>query len=255
VYDSYQDELRRYEGIIYDLEYQNQILCDENERLKKRLDNAALGKPEKTDEGPRLFPRISPRAGSSTKPDDSMPDIDLSPPNIEHGPTSEPSRSTPGSTKKPVTPEDEPPVEHTQPNPEESTRPKPAVETLPKKVEPLPKKAEPLPDIDAPPGSRPSPLDMSDEPPPKVPSILRPPGNKTPTSETLPAPRPTSTRPRVPELLPAPDDKKGAAIFSADVRAAGFESRPDARIQFNGAPSPESQQRWTPRSPRRAPAE
>lgn len=98
MFDSYQEEARRLEARIYDLEYDNMVLCDENERLKKRLEKAALGKTEREDEGPRIFPRSTPRAGGSTEPD-----IDLTPPEIDLGPP-----STPEGTNKPVTPDSEP---------------------------------------------------------------------------------------------------------------------------------------------------
>jgi hypothetical protein len=97
MFESYQEEARRLEARIYDLEYNNMVLCDENERLKKRLEKLALDKPERVDDGPRVFPRSTPRTGSSTEPD-----IDLTPPEIDLGPP-----SNPGGTNKPVTPEAE----------------------------------------------------------------------------------------------------------------------------------------------------
>jgi hypothetical protein len=98
MFESYQEEARRLESRIYDLEYDNAVLCDENERLKKRLEKLALDKPERVDEGPRI-PRSTTRPGSSS----TLPDIDLTPPEIDVGPS-----SVPEGTNKPVTPESEP---------------------------------------------------------------------------------------------------------------------------------------------------
>src|SRR5689334_22367585 len=75
VMDTYQEELRRYEGIIYDLEYQNNVLCMENERLKKRLEGTST-RSKRVDEGPRLLDSI-PRSGGATKPDDIPPSVDI----------------------------------------------------------------------------------------------------------------------------------------------------------------------------------
>lgn len=150
MFDSYQEEARRLESRIYDLEYDNMVLCDENERLKKRLEKAALGAPERVDEGPRLFPRSTPRGSSS-----AVPDIDLSPPEIDLGPP-----SAPEGTNKPVTPEPEP-------------------EPMPPDVDSPPGESAPEPPSDEPP----------DEPPSRPASILKTPLRK-PDAEVLPAPKP-----------------------------------------------------------------
>lgn len=194
MFESYQEEARRLEARIYDLEYDNMVLCDENERLKKRLEKLALGKPERVDEGPRIFPRSTPSTGGLTEPD-----IDLSTPEIDLGPP-----STPDGTKKPVTPESD------------------------------------LPDVDSPPGdSAPEPPsdDPPDEPPPRPASILKLP------SEALPAPKP-STKPK-PELLPAPQEKK--------VSQLSFQWHSNAN--GNSPAVQPAENRWTPRSIRRKPAE
>jgi len=143
MFDSYQEEARRLEGRIYDLEYDNQVLCDENERLKKRLEKLALGKPERVDGGPRIIPRSTTRPGSSSMLPD---DMELTPPEIDHGPGQ--PKPAPAGTKKPVTPESDP----------ES------------------------PDVDSPPGeSSPEPPadDPLDEPPPRPASILKLPASGT----------------------------------------------------------------------------
>jgi hypothetical protein len=149
MFDSYQEEARRLESRIYDLEYDNAVLCDENERLKKRLEKQALGKSERVDEGPRI-PRSTPRAGGSS----ILPDIDLSPPEIDVGPP-----SVPEGTNKPVTPESDPAP----------------------------------PDVDSPPGERspapPGSDEPPDEPPPRPASIL-----KLPASERLPPPKPSGQK-------------------------------------------------------------
>lgn len=180
MFDAYQEEARQQEQRLYDLLYKNQILHDENVRLKKRLERVDTGKTRAVDEGPRIMPRISPRRDDSpTGPDDTVPDdIELMPPDIDTGPATPPG--IPG-TRKPVTPEEEPPP--------------PAVE---------------LPDVDAPPGDpQPKPAeDPPDEPPPRPASILkRPDKANAPSTDVLPPPRP-STKTKTPELLPAPDEKK-----------------------------------------------
>jgi len=110
MFESYQEEARRLEARIYDLEYDNQVLCDENERLKKRLERLALGKPEKTDTGPSIIPRSTPRAGTPA-PDE----MDLTPPEIDLGP------STPEGTNKPVTPDSGPTLPDVDAPPGESS--------------------------------------------------------------------------------------------------------------------------------------
>jgi hypothetical protein len=109
MFESYQEEARRLEARIYDLEYDNQVLCDENERLKKRLERLALGKPEKTDTGPSILPRSTPRAST---PDE----MDLTPPEIDLGPA-----TTPEGTNKPVTPDREPALPDVDAPPGESS--------------------------------------------------------------------------------------------------------------------------------------
>jgi len=151
MFDSYQEEARRLEARIYDLEYNNMVLCDENDRLKKRLEKLALGKPERVDDGPRIFPRTKPGTGGSAEPD-----VDLSPPEIDLGPP-----STPEGTKKPATPEKTEPTVHDVDSP--------------------PGESSPEPPSDDPP----------DEPPPRPASILKLPASETlpaPKSSTKPKP-------------------------------------------------------------------
>jgi outer membrane murein-binding lipoprotein Lpp len=151
MFDSYQEEARRLEARIYDLEYDNMVLCDENERLKKRLEKQALGKPERADDGPRILPRSTPRAGGSTLPDE----MEVSPPEIDLGPA-----TPPAGTHKPAIPESEPALPDIDSPPGESSPPPPS---------------------DDPP----------DEPPPRPASILKLPASETlpaPKSSTKPKP-------------------------------------------------------------------
>jgi hypothetical protein len=255
VMDSYQEELRRYEGIIYDLEYQNTVLCTENERLKKRLEGAGASKSRRVDEGPRLFDTPKPR--STTEPDDT-PSLD-----IEMGdPTPSPTPSRPGSNK-PVTPEAEPddkPAPEIRP-PANRKPPPPDKDSAPEDVEPLPPKDKPADDglgdahptdIDAPPMVQPeaSPRPDDEDLPPKPPSILKTP-DKPPASETLPIPRPSvnpSPKPKSPELLPAPTARRTS--FQDAVGSRSLEPQRANFVLPND--SPPQQQQWTPRSVRRS---
>lgn len=212
MFEAYQEEARQQEQRLYDLLYKNQILHDENVRLKKRLAVDA-GRTRAVDEGPRIMPRISPRRDDSgTMPDDTGPDdIELTPPDIDMGPAA--PGNIRGGGDKPVTPAEEP----AEPSP-------PAVD---------------LPDIDAPPGDpQPKPAEEPpDEPPPRPASILkRPAPSEAPSTDVLPPPRPTS-KPKNPELLPAPDEKK--------VSRLSFQWHDEPRKQANG------QQQWTPRTAER----
>jgi len=189
VMDSYQEELRRYEGIIYDLEYDNEILCLENDRLKSRLARLEVAAPDRVDEGPRIFTprrdtRPSPRGDSPRS--STTDDMDLSPPVIERDPT--PDRP-PSTINKPVSPEADP--------------------SAPAEPTPGPVLNE----------------DSPDEPPSVPESIIVPksivpksspkPSKPPSPTEALPAPiqpRP-STKVRTPELLPATDDKKVSQLY------------------------------------------
>jgi hypothetical protein len=98
-----------------------------------------------------------------------------------------------------------------------------------------------LPDIDSPPGESEAELpsdDPPDEPPPRPASIL-----KLPASESLPSPKP-STKPK-PELLPTPQEKK--------VSQLSFQWHSNGN--GNSAAVQPAENRWTPRTGRRKPAE
>lgn len=210
--DAYQQELRRYEDIIYQLEYDKSVLCAENERLKQRADKPGSA-PERVDRGPGLFaprrPAATPTPGprSTSPPSTSVPgDMDLSPPEIDLGP---PSSS--GRTQKPVAPEPEPSVIR-KPLPAEVDTP--PAETSPVEQSPVPERALPMSpakpsDVDVPPsatsGKTKKPLlrDYSPDEPPHVPETVQPPA----AQESLPPPK-SPTHLRVPELLPAPAEKK-----------------------------------------------
>lgn len=224
--DSYQEELRRYEQIIYDLEYQNEILTQQNERLKGRTATGGTGADSRNNDPPSLIrpPRPSvPAARPNAAPaplDPAGDDIDLSPPIIEEDLT--PDRPPVGSTnQKP----ESPPVLKKQPTAEPET---PAE---------MPAEA-PLE------GPTETPVESPDEPPMGPTSILLPPRQSKsplpaelqpeelqpeepqpeepmPVIDTLPAP--VSPHKPLPELLPAPDDKKVSALFIDPQHTRGLD--------------------------------
>jgi hypothetical protein len=202
VMDSYTEELRRYEGIIYDLEYDNEILSQENERLKQRLAEPNARRRGDVDTVPDLRPpRVSsPPSSRSDSGPSSIPDgIDLSPPVIEADPTPDlPPALSPSTTKKPEAPailpeQDSPdsePMPEAEPAPEEMESPDEGAEKESTSILVPPKR-----------------------PPNGNPGIV-PPKLQQP-SEALPAPvSPTpANKSSAPELLPEPEDKKVSALY------------------------------------------
>lgn len=201
VMDSYQEELRRYEGIIYDLEYDNDILTQENERLKQRLTDPNARRRADVDTVPDLRPpRLSspPATRSDSAPRSVPDDIDLSPPVIEADPTPDlPPALSPSTTKKPAAPAVLPELD----SPDQ---------------EPMPE-AEPAPEMESP-EEAPEEGPTSILVPPKRPVNGNPgivPPKLQQPSEALPAPilPAPSNQPSAPELLPEPEDKKVSALY------------------------------------------
>ena len=211
----YEHDLRRYEDLIYELEYEYEIVCSENERLKEKLAVGEDGTAQPSHESPRVFrPRTdSPGGKKPSVKKETVPDDDLTPPVIEAGPSTpmNPKPLPPEVSRTPLKDSSIPPASSEIPslsNPSNNLPDKVA----PKTIRPNTNSSNPL---------IPKPTTV-DEPPPStlnspiLPSGIRsnllPPREKPATpapQEILPAPRnnkPTSA-PRLPELLPDPADK------------------------------------------------
>jgi hypothetical protein len=235
MFDQYQDELRRYEGIIYDLEYDKQVLADENARLKKRLEKGALTPSDRRDEGPSLFNRLPGRRGPAVGTDgDKQDEMELNSPDIHEGEAAPPS-----GRQKPVMPEADLPEE--KPGPIPPPIKPPPQDTDPEDTEPEDSEPE---DIDVPPGNAGAARreeDLPDAPPKRPASMIKAPGfSQPPVEERLPAPRP---KPKLPELLPAPGEKKLSQI--------SFHHREDTNGTAGATVQDQDEQRWTPRPPNR----
>jgi hypothetical protein len=193
--DAYQAELRRYESIIYQLEYDNEILQSENDRLKARS-TPTTPPPEPPLSVP--FPGRTPRTpslGPDRPPPDVTPDDeDLMPPMIDPGPPapSPPpgaSRVSPPALQKPEVPSILPEYS-------------PADDDSPDEPPPLP------PARNGAGTGRPTPRPTSTAPSILVPSA---PSTSPGAVEALPAPQ--QPKRRLPELLPEPEDKKVSSLF------------------------------------------
>lgn len=206
--DQYNNEQRRLEDIIYELEYDKEVLCSENERLKQRLAKVEDGSALKSDTPTRLFnPR--PTAPTSNKPSDEP---EFTPPTIEMGPKIKPTGprlSPPAASKKPEVP----PIELEEAAPPTDDAPS---------IEPL----------DDPPHAIPA-KPVSESPLPTPPASIR---HSPPSLDTLPTPRSEPTRsPKLPELLPVPENKKVSDLYIDPSRTRGDDRGLELVVQPRNA--------------------
>jgi hypothetical protein len=211
VLTQYEHDLRRYEDLIYELEYEYEILADENERLREKLADAEGDDPSSS---PRRLFRSTPAAppSRSAKPplDDNLPPMDeLAPPLIEKGSA---------APMQPASPDLPPVTLPTNPTtvPRTSLEPPPSLERSPRETE------RTLPEVAVPQTTVPEsvPAEASPRPTEKLPSSAVEP---TPTAEppsaapqqfdVLPLPGPRGARSNSLELLPEPATQKVSALW------------------------------------------
>jgi hypothetical protein len=221
VLTQYENDLRRYEDLIYELEYEYEILCDENEALKNRLANWESESGSSNSTPSRLFrPKQDSPPLKSKKPNtpiEEQPMDELVPPVIDTG-TMQPMKPTVPETppaETPRTPEirrtpDSKPLELER-TPAETEKIHSPSTTIPSPAKPFSTPILPLPKRE------------------KQINALPPLKNDAPVeTETLPPPREERTFSKPLELLPSPPDDKVSTLFIDPHQTRGLDLDPTA---------------------------
>jgi hypothetical protein len=207
VLTQYEHDLRRYEDLIYELEYEYEILCDENEALKMRLEEMEHDSGTKSSRS-RTFRSSDTPPTKSKKPvqeSHEEPMDDLAAPVIETGPM------TPVKPKKV-----EVPPQDAQRTPEVPRTP----HGNPLELERSPAEAE-SPALQAQPSLQPKlPLPNREKQIHALPPLQSAPEEK---SDTLPPPREERKFSQPLELLPAPQDNKVSQLLIDPQQTRGLD--------------------------------
>jgi hypothetical protein len=206
----YEHDLRRYEDLVYDLEYEYEILCSENDRLKEKLGELESGSKRSS---PRLFrpQNSSPPTNAPKSKKEEHPEDELAPPEIETGPMTPavPMKLTPEVPRSPhkesLTPAENPAVpmlEENKPEPLKS-EPKKSIQAQPwspKATVPSdPKPSNAKPPVEQPRLSLPQFETVGEEPP----TTAEPPPRRTPAD--------------LPPMKPQVEDAPPSAVLAPKV--------------------------------------
>jgi hypothetical protein len=187
----YEHELRRYEDLIYDLEYEYDILSNENERLKEKLSEQEGDAPKRATSPQIIRPRDNAPSEQTRKPSvkSQAEDDELLAPEIDMG------------SMQPMTPPIVPRASTSETPPAAESVPEPLHKREPE-IPATPLKTPALPNLESP---------VESIPPPRRPLLPGPSNTSTPAveQETLPAPKfnAREQKTNLPELLPTPGEK------------------------------------------------